>query len=319
MPSYGKLHQLNFWTNQFMPETLTGTPGKPWDQNDKAAWLAQQWVKRAYGDEVVAKLEHLQERFVIEQYGALSYAPERYPLYLLKTRQWHAAKPAILVTGGVHGYETSGVQGAIRFAQTQAQHFAEQFNFVIMPCISPWGYETINRWNPLAIDPNRAFVKDSPAEEAAAVVRYLETLPVTFLAHFDLHETTDSDNAEFRPALAARDAVVQDQWDIPDGFYTVGDTARPAFDFQAAIIRSVAKVTHIAPATDGMIIGETLQQHGVIDYDVGALGLATGVTSARFVTTTEVYPDSPRATPEFCIAAQVAAITGGLTYLINQS
>ena len=27
----------------------------------------------------------------------------------------------------------------------------------------------------------------------------------TFLVHMDLHETTDSDEEEFRPALAARD------------------------------------------------------------------------------------------------------------------
>jgi hypothetical protein len=39
------------------------------------------------------------------------------------------------------------------------------------------------------------------------------------------------------------------------------------------------------------------------------------MTNAKFVTTTEVYPDSPRATPENCVQAQVAAIIGGLTYL----
>lgn len=302
-----------------MQTTPIGTPGKPWDKNDKTAWLALQSIKRIYADEVVAKLGHLKDIFEIESYGALSYAPERYSLYLLKTRQWDNNKPNILITGGVHGYETSGVQGAIRFAESKAQQFAEHFNFVIMPCISPWGYETINRWNPLAIDPNRSFVKNSPAEEAAAVVGYLQSASITFLAHFDLHETTDSDNSEFRPALAARDAVTQDNWDIPDGFYTVGDTSRPTFDFQTAIIKSVEQVTHIAPPIDGMIIGEKLQQHGVIDYDVGALGLGTGVTSAKYVTTTEVYPDSPKATAEICIQAQVAAVTGGLTYLIEHA
>jgi hypothetical protein len=42
------------------------------------------------------------------------------------------------------------------------------------------------------------------------------------------------------------------------------------------------------------------------------------MTKAKFVTTTEVYPDSPKATAENCIQAQVAAITGGLMYLIDQ-
>jgi len=275
-------------------------------------------ICRLYSDEVVAKLDLLKDQFQVERYGQLSYASDRYPLYLLKTRQWAVSKPSILITGGVHGYETSGVQGALDFAQSAARQFMNRFNFVIMPCLSPWGYETINRWNPRAIDPNRSFTRDSPAEEAASVMAWLDNASIPFLAHFDLHETTDSDNTEFRPALAARDGITQKNWDIPDGFYAVGDTARPVPDFQAAIIASVAKVTHIAPPVDGRIIGESLQQHGVINYDVAALGLCTGATPAAYVTTTEVYPDSPKASAEQCIAAQVAAITGGLAFLAAQ-
>jgi len=138
-----------------------------------------------------------------------------------------------------------------------------------------------------------------------------------FLAHLDLHGTTD--NTEFRPALAARDAVTHDNWDIPDGFYTVGDTHRPASEFQTPIIKSVEKVTHIAPpASDGKIIGETLEQWGVINYAAKPLGLCMSVTNATYVTTIEVYPDSPEVDDENCIVAQVAAITGGLDYINQQ-
>ena len=58
---------------------------------------------------------------------------------------------------------------------------------------------------------------------------------------------------------------------------------------------------------------------GVIEYAVNDLGLCTGMTGARFTTTTEVYPDSPRATPEQCIEAQVAATRAGLDYAISQA
>ena len=293
-----------------------GTPGKPWGESDKAAWFAAQSVTRVYADEVVAKIDALRDDFEVETYGELSYVPGRYPLYLLKSHQWDPSLPAILITGGVHGYETSGVQGALRFLQVEAGNFADLFNFLVMPCVSPWGYETINRWNPRALDPNRSFRPDSPSEEAAAVMRYLADASIGFLAHFDLHETTDTDNSQFRPALAARDGDDQDNWDIPDGFYTVGDTARPEVDFQRAVIESVETVTHIAPPIDGRIIGEPLQQHGVINYEAGPLGLCMGVTQARFVTTTEVYPDSPLVTDEICIEAQVAVISGGLKHLI---
>jgi hypothetical protein len=48
-----------------------------------------------------------------------------------------------------------------------------------------------------------------------------------------------------------------------------------------------------------------------------ALGLCASISGARYTTTTEVYPDSPRATPENCIAAQVAAVCSGIDFLIE--
>jgi hypothetical protein len=294
-----------------------GIPGQKWGESEKEQWLDRQEIKRSYAKEVVAKLASLKGFFDIEQYGALSISPEKYPLYVVKTCKPDPKKANILITGGVHGYETSGVQGAIRFLETRARQYP-QFNFTVAPCVSPWGYETINRWNPRALDPNRSFYADSPSEEAAALMQYIDESSIEFLAHFDLHETTDTDNTEFRPALAARDASVHDNWNIPDGFYTVGNTESPAADFQTAIIRSVEEVTHIAPpAEDGKIIGETLQQWGVINYAAKALGLCMGLSGASCVTTTEVYPDSPQVDDENCINAQVAAVTGGLDYLVT--
>ena len=133
--------------------------------------------------------------------------------------------------------------------------------------------------------------------------------------HIDLHETTDTDHTEFRPALAARDGASLSSGPIPDGFYTVGPTARPALDFQAAVIASVARATHIADADErGCIIGVPISRPGVILYDARPLGLCMGLTDAPLATTTEVYPDSPRTTPEACIVAQVAAVEGALAF-----
>jgi hypothetical protein len=295
-----------------------GTPGEKWGNKEKAAWLARQQIKRSYQEEVVTRLEPLKARFDIEPYGALPSDPERYPLYLLKPRQWDNRKPTVLVTGGVHGYETSGVQGAIRFGGTEAERFGEHFNILIAPCVSPWGYETINRWNPDTHDPNRSFHADSPAQEAAALMRRIAAFGLELLAHMDLHETTDTDNSEFRPAKAARDGVVNTNWNIPDGFYLVGETDNPRADFQRDIISEVKQVTHIAPPDEnGKIIGEPLEQEGVINYDARGLGLCMGFTGAGYTTTTEVYPDSPRVDDENCILAQVAAVRGALSHIIN--
>lgn len=295
-----------------------GTPGQPWGEAERKAWCEQRDVKRSYQEEVVTKIDALRERFDVEQYGALSYDEARFPLFCIKTRNWDAAKPVVLVTGGVHGYETSGVHGALKFVDTQAERYAEHFNIVVAPCVSPWGYEVINRWNPNAIDPNRSFYADSPAEESANLIKLVATLG-DVLMHIDLHETTDSDETEFRPALAARDGLEYIEGMIPDGFYTVGDTENPQPEFQKAVIESVAKVTHIAPADDkGEIIGSPVVQFGVINYPMVKLGLCGGVTNCTYGTTTEVYPDSPKVTDEECNDAQVAAVVGGLEYVLAQ-
>lgn len=295
-----------------------GTPGQPWSEEERKTWLATQEVKRSYQDEVVSKIDALRERFDVEQYGALSYNEARFPLFCIKTRNWDSTKPVVLVTGGVHGYETSGVHGALKFVETEAERYAEHFNIVVAPCVSPWGYEVINRWNPNAIDPNRSFYKDSPAEESANLMKLVATLG-DVLMHIDLHETTDSDETEFRPALAARDGIEYIEGMIPDGFYTVGDSENPQPEFQKAVIESVAKVTHIAPADEnGEIIGSPVVQFGVINYPMVKLGLCGGVTNCVYGTTTEVYPDSPTVTDEECNDAQVAAVVGGLNYVLAQ-
>ena len=287
----------------------------PWGPEEKAQWLEGQSIKRSYRDEVWSKIDNLREVHEVVSYGALSYEPDRYPLFYIKSKNFDPAKKTVLITGGVHGYETSGVQGALRFMEKEVFNFPK-FNFICFPCLSPWGYETINRWNPLAIDPNRSFIPDSPAEESRQFLAAMTSLNVSIHAHFDLHETTDTDNTIFRIAKQLRDGKAEELTEIPDGFYTVGDAENPCPDFQKAIIQSVKKVTHIAPPDpDGRIIGEVLEQEGVINYPLKKLSLCAGFSNAPFTTTTEVYPDSPKVTPEICIEAQVAAIKGGLEYL----
>ncbi len=296
-----------------------GTPGQKWGEKECLEWRATTTIKREYQQEVVPKIEALADAFDVEQYGALSYDQARYPLFCLKSKNWQQDKPTVLITGGVHGYETSGVHGALKFLATEAKRYEQHFNIIAAPCVSPWGYETINRWNPKAIDPNRSFYEDSPAEESANLMALVASLPQQPLVHIDLHETTDTDETEFRPALAARDGIEYAEDSIPDGFYTVGDTELPQLEFQAAVINAVEKVTHIAPADEnGQIIGSDVVQKGVILYPMKKLGLCGGVSDCQYGTTTEVYPDSPKVTDEECNNAQVAAVMGALDYVIAQ-
>ena len=297
---------------------LVGPSISAWDSDGRAAWLASRVKSRSYTDEVLRKIEALRERFDVAEYGQIDYGGERYPLLALKSRDWRDDLPVALVTGGVHGYETSGVQGALAFMAAHGDDYAGKINILLAPCVSPWAYERVQRWNAEALDPNRSFTGQGGTQEAAALMRLLAPLQGRVLLHIDLHETTDSDETEFRPAKAARDGVPFVPGDIPDGFYLCGDEKNPQLAFQSAVNLAVAEVTHIAPSdAKGEIIGTTAVAPGVILYDYTALGLCAGMTDARFTTTTEVYPDSPRATPEICNAAQVAAVRAAIAFALQ--
>lgn len=301
-------------TPSFYP---VGTPGRPWGDAERAEWLVRQVRQRSYADEVLSVIDGLRDRFDVVEYGQIEYGPDRYPLLALRNRDWRDDLPVALVTGGVHGYETSGVHGALRFVAQDADRYAGRINVLVAPCVSPWAYERIHRWNANAIDPNRSFRAGSPAAESAAVMALVAPLRDRIVVHVDLHETTDTDETEFRPALAARDGKPFEPGTIPDGFYLCADSEAPEPAFQQAVLAAVAEVTHIAPADpDGTIIGSPVVAPGVIEYAYRSLGLCGGVTNARYRTTTEVYPDSPRATPAQCDEAQAASVRGALHYAL---
>ncbi|MFN3842229.1 MAG: M14 family metallocarboxypeptidase [Rehaibacterium terrae] len=296
-----------------------GVPGQAWGATELAAWRARQRRQRSYSEDVVSAIERLGARFEVVQYGRIEYPPDSYPLFAVRSRDWRDGLPCVLVTAGVHGYETSGVRGALLFLDREAARYVDRVNLLVAPCVSPWAYERIQRWNAQAVDPNRAFREHSQAPESAALMRLVEPLRGRFLLHIDLHETTDSDETEFRPALAARDGKPFEPGQIPDGFYLVGDSENPQLVFQSAVIEAVRRVTHIAPAdARGQIIGSPVVAPGVILYPFRELGLCAGITGARYTTTTEVYPDSPRATPEQCDEAQVAAVCAAIDHALSQ-
>jgi len=177
------------------------------------------------------------------------------------------------------------------------------------------------------IIPGRPFNPEAATEESRALIDLLEKLQsdhniLRWTCHIDLHETTDTDESEFRPAKAARDGDTGSKSaHIPDGFYLVSDSTRTQHDWNAAMIDAVRKVTHIAPPdADGTIIGEEVVQEGVIAIpSPRSLGLCAGVTDAEFATTTEVYPDSPRATGAICNRAQIACIEAALTFILDSA
>ena len=143
----------------------------------------------------------------------------------------------------------------------------------------------------------------------------------TMTWHVDLHETTDTDATEFMPAKHAKAGLDYDGEAIPDGFYLVTDIANPQLAFQKAILTKVQAITHLAPPDPmtGTIIDVPLVAPSVIAVAVQEWGLCCSFTGAPYVTTTEVYPDSPKATDDICNLAQVAALQGAMEYILENN
>lgn len=287
--------------------------------------------------------------FEIVQYGTLGVeGGEDLPLFAVLPRgvfdaddaPSSNAKPTVLVTGGTHGYETSGIMGALDFLSSgKANKYLPFLNVVVVPCVSPWAYERVERWVATAVDPNRSFGRKSSedgedplrTEESNKLMAFLDGLGATsgnernfnsvqWLCHVDLHETTDSDYLEFRPAKAARDGISEYDDHIPDGFYLVGDTVGNHLDWYKAILQAVGRVTHIAPVDeDNTLSGYPAAAPGLILTPKKELCLCAGgaVPDAKYVLTTEVYPDSHRTSAEDCVNAQVEAVCASFDYLIE--
>ena len=109
-----------------------GTPGKKWDDAERKEWFLQQTVKRSYQEQVLSQIETLNQAFDVVQYDVLDIDKSRYPLFAVKSKNWQQDKKTVLVTGGVHGYETSGVQGALRFLQNEADGKCSNYQKIAM-------------------------------------------------------------------------------------------------------------------------------------------------------------------------------------------
>ncbi|KAL7505764.1 hypothetical protein ACHAXN_003211 [Cyclotella atomus] len=322
-----------------------GTKGSPWGQRERSEWRSTRKIHRSYHQDVVMPLKSFCDSssdFQLVQYGSIANDinqsnSKKLPLYAAIPKDIHNNLPSVLITGGTHGYETSGVIGALSFLSTKARRYISKYNIIVIPCICPWGYEHIERWVSSALDPNRSFRRDDidieewRTEEASQLMHFLDELTtkdggaMEWVCHLDLHETTQSDCTEFRPAKTARDGLVEYDDHVPDGFYLVGDSSASHRDDQLNwynyVLQRVEKVTHIAELESGNTLsGYPATSRGLVLVPAKELGLCGGgCVDARYVLTTEVYPDSERSSEEDCVNAQVEAVCAAVDYLVERN
>ena len=207
---------------------------------------------RSYADEIVRRLEQPPFRGNVRALGEINYKDARYPMVAVE-RVGDGAKPCILMAAGIHGNEAAGVWALFDFVERFMGAYEDRFDFILLPCMNPAGFEHEVRTNLNGIDLNRNFFSEAAEREVSIVKDYLRGLNKKFAASIELHEDpSDEPEAGF---------TVQDN---PLGFYLY-ETA-PAQQPLGALIISCLERGGIGIAANESIYGDRCER-GVIRAD----------------------------------------------------
>ena len=142
-------------------------------------------IHRWFAREVQEPLEVL-DGVSVRSLGDVRYGPYAYPLLCVEAGE--RGQESVLISAGIHGDEPAGVHAAVDFLRALAPIFADDFGFVVLPCVNPSGYEANTLETMAGANVNRSFGADRPAPEAEAIAVWLARERPNFRATFDLHE-----------------------------------------------------------------------------------------------------------------------------------
>ncbi|HEY9702453.1 MAG TPA: succinylglutamate desuccinylase/aspartoacylase family protein [Allocoleopsis sp.] len=98
----------------------------------------------------------------------------------------------VLISGGVHGYEVSGVHSIIEFFKKYSKEYTDKFQITAFPCVNPWGFDKMihENWQyqndtKMGLNLNREFKEESEGVEINIIKPHLKNYEI----HLDLHET----------------------------------------------------------------------------------------------------------------------------------
>ncbi len=112
-----------------------------------------------------------------------------YPIFKLYLQSSTKTQKHVLITSGLHGDEPGGIEASLQFLSRDNSNLLKTFNFIVIPCINPYGYVHNTRENKDGIDINRMFESD----EIREVMIIKEALDETqFSFTIDFHEDYDA-------------------------------------------------------------------------------------------------------------------------------
>lgn len=97
--------------------------------------------------------------------------------------------PSVLLTAGMHGDEPAGVEAALQWMEGGDWH-TWPVNWLVLPCINPFGWAHDRRTNAEGQDINRHFLDSDSCPEAKLVKE--ATAHQRFILAMDLHEDSDA-------------------------------------------------------------------------------------------------------------------------------
>ncbi len=162
------------------------------------------------------------------------------PIYSVSLSLNPGERRKILLSAGTHGDEPAGPEAVLRFLERDNTTLLTHFDFLILPCVNPYGYVHNTRENGDGADINRSFEDDS-TPEAGIVKRALRGRRFDFFIEF--HE----------------------DWEF-SGFYLF-ENRRDGDLIGPEIIRSVEKV---APIHRDSTIDDFSASDGVLSPDLEA-------------------------------------------------
>ena len=125
----------------------------------------------------------------ISTLGDIHNHNDKYPFQKIHIEQNNSRR--VLISAGIHGDEPAGIEAICIFLESEKyKSHLNKWDFIILPCINPYGYEHNKRENHDNTDLNRMFKENTPPMEVRLTQSIFET------SHFnltlELHEDCDS-------------------------------------------------------------------------------------------------------------------------------
>lgn len=222
--------------------------------------------------------------------------------------------PYVFLSGGVHGDEPAGVEALLKFLEEAKQHTT--FNFLIIPCVNPVGYERNIREGSDFKDMNRNFYEGTPCHDNQVIMKFLAHAEYNYLFAMDLHETRANDKPNEEYPHSERH---------PESFYMFEVCDTKEKEIGQYITAEVSKVTPVCRWA--RVWGDT-NINGVIAYPDAAHAKLYGeaYTFERYMHdnytrhsfTTETYSGKYGGDGEYFnnrVQAQLTAVRSALRYI----